>query len=161
MKLEYCKEHSNCTIVDGAHTARRPAILPEGLAQQSSVDELRKVTNGRLTTLDQAITSRFADATGQIDDAKHSFDVAVADVKAAIAKVANDFAKFKEATEARFTAEKAERTATPDRIKTLLKRNEAIERSLKQLQDRITKTDEAVEKEALAREASIRQLVEL
>lgn len=161
MRLEYCNEHSNCTIVDGEHTSRRPAVLPEGLVKQDQVDAYKKITNAKLGDLAVAIAERFKDSSQKIEDSHNTLEASIKDIKLAFAALQTEFYTFREDTTRRLAQALDEKKALPNRVATLDKKIDEANKRFYSVSDHLIKLDEGLVQETASREAQIRQLVEL
>jgi len=161
MKLEYCNEHSNCTIVDGEHTSRRPVVLPDNIVKQDQLDAFKETTVAKLRDLAVAIQSRFADSSQKVEDAANTLQAAVKDLKQAADALQAEFYTFREDASRRLDQALDEKKSTPAYVKTLGKQVAKIEKQFGSISDQLIKLDEAVKLETLSREAQIKQLVEL
>lgn len=161
MKLEYCDEHENCTIVDGEHTSRRAPLLPPGLVQQDQVDALKKDVNTKLRNLAVEGQERFKDTSEKIEVSHNALAALLKDLKQALAALQTEFYEFREDANRKLGQAIDEKKSVPGTVKTLGRQVAKIDKQFGAVTDKLIKLDEAIEQETAAREAVIKQLVEL
>ena len=161
MKLEYCNEHSNCTIVDGEHTSRRPVVLPDDIVRTEQLDTFKKATEAKLRDLAAQVQDRFRDSSQKVEDASAQLSAAIKDLKQAADALQAEFYKSREDADRKIAAITDAKRGVPNVIKTVERKVEKVVKEFGAISDKLIKLDEAITQERTAREAEIRALVEL